>query len=297
MPQLNFEAIGTVWQVSFESSRSILEVSTAVHAIITRFDQTYSRFRPDTLVRTISRAAGLFVLPDDAEPLLAFYKQLYDVTSGRVTPLIGQLMDDTGYDANYSFQPGALRTVPAWDDVLYYRHPILQTHQPVLFDFGAAGKGYLVDLIAKKFQKMDVFPFVINAGGDIYTDSRIQVALESPTNTDEAIGVATIHRQAICGSSGNRRKWAQFTHIIDPLTQRSPTAIAATWVVADTTMAADGIATALFFTDAAILQQTFAFEYALVAQDGGLYCSAGFPADFFITQQEEDYEHTDLLYR
>lgn len=297
MPKLNFEAIGTTWQITHESSRSMAKVSLAVHELIETFDHSYSRFRPDSFVRSIAQAPGMFILSDDAEPMMRFYKLLYEATQGRVTPLIGQLMADSGYDETYSLQPGILSSVPAWENVLTYRHPVLQTHQPVTFDFGAAGKGYLVDLVADLFRQMDVFPFVINAGGDIYSDSAVGVALEDPSDTSQAIGVATIQHQAICGSAGNRRKWANFTHIIDPVTKRSPTNIAATWVVADTTMLADGLSTALFFTDALTLQQHFVFEYAIVSKDGGLYSSAGFPADFYITQQEEDYEQVDLIYR
>jgi thiamine biosynthesis lipoprotein len=291
---LQFDAIGTTWVIAYDASR---QATTAVRVLIERFDQTYSRFRSDSFVRSIAQEPGRFILPDDAEPLLSFYKQLYVVTEGKVTPLIGQLMADAGYDANYSLVPGELPAVPVWDDVLNYDHPLLQTYEPVLLDFGAAGKGYLIDLIANLFEERGVTNYVINAGGDIFIVNREEVALENPNNINEAIGVATIEHQAICGSAGNRRKWAQFTHIIDPFTKESPMSIAGTWVIADSAMIADGLATALFFTDPMTLRQSFSFEHAIVTSDGLLDTSDGFPADFFIKQQKVNHEKTYHIYR
>jgi thiamine biosynthesis lipoprotein len=44
--------------------------------------------------------------------------------------------------------------------------------------------------------------------------------------------------------------------------------VAATWVLADDAMTADGLATALFFTDPARLAEEFAFDYVRMFSDG-----------------------------
>jgi thiamine biosynthesis lipoprotein len=51
--------------------------------------------------------------------------------------------------------------------------------------------------------------------------------------------------------------------------------------VADTGLLADGLATALFFADAAMLQKHYNFEYAIVNNDFSLERSPNFPATFF----------------
>ena len=75
--------------------------------------------------------------------------------------------------------------------------------------------------------------------------------------------------------------WAQFHHIINPDTLASPRHILATWVVSDTTLLADGLATALFFTPPQNLRNHFDFEYAIVYADGHAEVSPQFPAELF----------------
>lgn len=256
---------------------------TAVRNRIADFDQNYSRFREDSLISEMSRAPGNYLLPDDAEPLFDIYRYLYIHTKGAVTPLIGQVLVDAGYDAQYSLKPKALRKPPTWDEALSYNYPNLKVRLPVLLDVGAAGKGYLVDIVADIVASFGVKAFVVDAGGDMVTrgDEIIQVGLEHPDQTDEAVGVVQLHNQALCGSAGNRRKWASFTHIIDPSSLKSPEHIKAVWVTANSTLVADAMTTALFFTDAKMLQRQHKFEYAIIKSDLSLESSQAFPAEFF----------------
>ena len=73
-----------------------------------------------------------------------------------------------------------------------------------------------------------------------------------------------IKDKSIAGSAGNRRKWGRFSHIIDPFKIESPKEVKATWVVADTTLLADALATALFFVRPEILKQYFNFDYYIM---------------------------------
>ena len=106
---------------------------------------------------------------------------------------------------------------------------------------------------------------MVNAGGDIRTKGRtLRVGLENPADTTQAIGVAEISNISICGSAGNRRAWDKYTHIINPKTAKSPTETLAVWVVAESTILADGLTTALFFTEPNLLKDKFNFEFFLL---------------------------------
>jgi thiamine biosynthesis lipoprotein len=107
------------------------------------------------------------------------------------------------------------------------------------------------------------------------------VALEHPDDPTQAVGVATITNQSICGSAGNRRVWGDFHHIINPETQESPMHIKALWVVANSTLLADALATCLFFMDSSILKEHYDFEYLIVKDDYTTEQSLGFPAELF----------------
>jgi len=283
--RFSFEAIGTRWAIEVEASAEDEQrLRQAIMHTIEVFDATYSRFRVDSFVSQLA-SPGEYPMPRDGAPLLEFYEALYKATSGKVTPLIGSLMNEIGYDPSYSFKETTPTQPPSWDEAINYTQTTLTVKQPIILDVGAAGKGYLVDLVAKELLAHRIDTFTINAGGDIRhhttKDDEVRVGLENPFNIEQVIGVATLQNESICASSGSRRKWGAYHHIIDPVTLKSPTEVVATWVVADDAMVADGIATALFFVPASSLQKQFKFKYAVVSADQTLDYSADFPAEMY----------------
>jgi thiamine biosynthesis lipoprotein len=194
-------------------------------------------------------------------------------------------MTDAGYDARYSLQKKNLLAPPRWEDILTYDEHSITLLQPALLDFGAAGKGYLVDIIGDLLAAAGHQSYLINAGGDMLRRSTgqaaLHVGLENPFDTSEAIGIAALGNQSLCASAGSKRQWAGLHHIIDPISLTSPEAVVATWVMADSTMLADGLASALFFTDPEALRLSFDFRYALLDADGGLRYGTDFPITLF----------------
>lgn len=281
--ELKFDAIGTKWQITADipSKKVQSRLTESIHSRIEAFDKAYSRFRSDSLVTRMSKEAGTFTLPDDGYPLLHFYEQLYRATNGAVTPLIGDVISDAGYDAAYSLQSKKLTKPPSWDEVLSYDEHSITLQKPAILDFGAAGKGYLIDIVGGILRAQGIEEFVINAGGDILQSTLksdpLLVGLENPFNTQEAVGVVANNNQSICASAGSRRKWGKYTHIINSDTLESPQIVQATWVVASSAMLADGIATALFFTDPDKIKSSIQFAYAILRQDMSLEYGQGFP--------------------
>jgi thiamine biosynthesis lipoprotein len=280
-----FEAIGTSWWIAiYQPVDAIEKVQSDVAERIEMFDKTYSRFRDDSVVSSIAQKAGDYELPADSQRLLQLYRQLYDASHGLVTPLIGQTLADAGYDAKYSLKVGDVRQPPRWDDVMSYKLNMLSVTQPVLLDFGAAGKGYLVDIVAGILQDHGVTRFCIDAGGDMVCrglNEPLRIGLENPDNSQQVVGVFQLQDKALCGSAGNRRSWAQYHHIIDPQSLESPRHIKALWVSADNAALADGLATALFFVSPEKLMANFSFAYCMIYADGRIERSSDFPAELF----------------
>jgi thiamine biosynthesis lipoprotein len=256
-----------------------------LHGRIEVFDKTYSRFRPDSLVTNMSKTPGDYPMPDDGFALLQFYHRLYTVTDGYVTPLIGQTMVEAGYDASYSLQTKTMHHPLNWEEVLAYNADTITIKRPNLLDFGAAGKGYLVDILGSLIEEAGINSYTINASGDIRHRSArkevLEIGLENPLDASEAIGVTKLTNASLCASAGSKRQWGELNHIIDPITLQSPEHIIATWVIADDTMTADGLATALFFTDPDVLARQFSFTYALLHEDMSLHSSHNFPLTVF----------------
>lgn len=275
-----FEAIGTRW--SIETPRPLSDGDkNDIDNIIALFDKTYSRFRDDSLVSQIEKTAGRYDFPANAEKLIDFYRNLYDATNGAMSPLVGGILADAGYDKEYSLQPGAIRDAPSWDDAMEWSGSHIVAKLPVLLDFGAAGKGYLVDLIAQYMEKAGDAEYVIDASGDMRVRGPVEiVGLENPFDTTTVIGTYPLKNASLCGSATTRRAWGEWHHVIDARTAQPTDDIIATWAIAPTTLEADGLATALFFIDGDALSQ-WDFSYVRLHRNGHIEHSPNFVGELF----------------
>lgn len=279
-----FEAIGTTWQID-PAEPLAPDVAAAVTTRIDDFDAVWSRFRPDSVVSRIAAEGGTWVLDEDSRALLDLYVDLHEVTDGAVTPLVGRTLADLGYDERYSLQPvDEPATVPAWES-FDWAYPTLVAHHPVLLDVGAAGKGCLVDLVAEVLTERGLADFTIDASGDLLheQDAPLRIALEHPGDATRAIGVAELPAgKALCASATNRRAWGDgLHHVLDGRTGRPTDDVVATWVVADSCLLADGLATAHFFADPAKLRSRFDHEFVRMHADGRVEWSPDFPGEVF----------------
>lgn len=278
-----FEAIGTQWSIETDVPLS-KDLKATIHARIEAFDKTYSRFRKDSLISKIAKKEGIVTFPEDAALLFGFYDALYTATKGKVTPLIGGMLEKAGYDADYTFLASKQTKLPAWDQVTTRNGVILEVKQPVTIDVGAAGKGYLVDIICQLLDDAAIDEYVVDASGDLRHKgtSENRVGLEHPLERGKVIGAIDVQNKSLCASATNRRQWAEGQHhIFDPDLMAPTTEILATWVLADSTMLADGIATALFFTDPSVLRKTFTYEFLRMHADGSIDYSHAFEGKLF----------------
>ncbi|HEY4226163.1 MAG TPA: FAD:protein FMN transferase [Pseudolysinimonas sp.] len=251
-----FDAIGTTWRI--DTAEPLPDAARrAVAARVERFDHDWSRFREDSLVTRIARHPGRHRLPDDAPALLALYRELYEATDGRVSPLVGRTLESLGYDAGYRLTPASTPApVPSWDDAISWDGEHLDTATEVLLDVGAAGKGYLVDIVSELLTAHGIPQHVVDASGDLRTVGvPLRVALEHPADPTKAIGVVELSGgpadAALCASASNRRAWGGgLHHVLDAVTGEPTADVIATWAIAATAALADGAATALFFDTA-----------------------------------------------
>jgi thiamine biosynthesis lipoprotein len=281
---LIFEAIGTRWQID---SAAPIEpgLAQAISHRIDAFDLTWSRFRADSVVAGIARTAGSTDLGIDAGPIFALYSRLADATDGAVTPFVGDALNHLGYDADYSLseRDEPRSGAPTWADIARLDGTVLHTSAPVTIDIGAAGKGYLVDLVADLLSASGHTSFTVDASGDMaHRGAPIRVALEHPYDPSRAIGVVPLADGALCASATNRRAWGNgLHHVLDGRTGAPVDEVVATWALAADTATADGVATALFFAVPADLATIFGAEGVRVFTDGRIERSPGFPGELF----------------
>lgn len=207
---LERDAIGTHW---FIESTLPIDGETAEHVDrrIAEFDRTYSRFRDDSLVSQARRVPATYTFPDDARDLFDLYDALDRLTGGAVNPLVGDALERLGYDADYrltrdeSRQPAA---APSWrQHVLRDGTALTVSADAGVIDVGAAGKGYLVDLVTDVLRSHGHTDVLVDAGGDIVTTGTRVIGLENPFDSHQAIGTVDLTNAALAGSGINRRSW------------------------------------------------------------------------------------------
>ena len=331
-------ALGT--GIIISSSKPISQrVQKRIRAFVEEYESVLSRFREDSLVSRMACAehGGDFEFPSWAGSLFAIYDEFYDATRGAFDACIGADLLALGYDNSVQFVPESTvsasensgsvscswskyrRSLPVkWADISRDDSgTTLHTNQPVQLDFGAAGKGYFVDLVTKIIKEglsgdsLSDCDFLVNAGGDMRAcfsdeDYQIKVALENPFDTTQAVGVASIASGALCASSAARKRWKVkdancladnafesnliATHLINALDGVPSQKLSASWAYipaktcAFPTAYADALATALFVSQESDLQkivQTTGSEFAVISPNYALRKTAAFPAYFF----------------
>ncbi|MCX6731205.1 MAG: FAD:protein FMN transferase, partial [Candidatus Roizmanbacteria bacterium] len=190
---------------------------------------------------------------------------------------------EAGYDMKYSLTPTTLHTPPAWEDTADISFPHINIKKSATYDFGAAGKGHLIDLVSHIIIEQGFPEFCIDAGKDIllFSSKPIRIGLENPLNFKQAIGVVTLSKGSICASAGSRRSWGLYHHIINPKTLSSPSNILATWVIASDALLADALSTCLFLVPAKKLTPHFSFEYLILFDDNSIETSSSFSSEIF----------------
>lgn len=311
-------------------------VQKRIRAFVDEYESVLSRFRADSLVSRMACAehGGEFEFPAWTGPLFALYGEFYAATRGAFDACIGADLLALGYNNSVQFVPESAasassnigswanyrRALPVtWSDISQDSgSATLRTNQPVQLDFGAAGKGYFVDLVTQIIKEElggempsnsdspADFDFLVNAGGDMRAcfseeNDQIKVALENPFDTTQAVGVASIASGALCASSNARKRWKVkdkngfesnliATHLINALDGIPACDLCASWAYVPSktcdfpTAYADALATALFVSQESDLQkivQTTGAEFAVMLPNKTLSKTRAFPAHFF----------------
>ncbi|MGO2658197.1 FAD:protein FMN transferase [Mycetocola reblochoni] len=277
-----FEAIGTHWTLESDTAFSD-DVRTDVLDVCERFDAAWSRFRADSVVSGLGRDGGEATMPAESSRLAALYRDLERVTQGAMTPLVGVPLSRLGYDAGYRLHPDGPPVAAArWDDALHWQGRALRLARGEILDIGAAGKGELVDQVTDVLLSAGHRRFCVDGSGDLrvvgHREQPLRIALAKPGDAGLAVGVAELAYGALCASATDRRRWSEgLHHVLDGRTGTPVTEVQASWVVAESAMIADAMATALFLSPAAPLRELAEFEYVRLFVNGQAETSAGFP--------------------
>lgn len=251
------QGLGTTWWIEIFDEMQIEKQQIVYHDLllfITKFDEKYSRFRSESLISNLNDTGFLLKPDQETLDLLQYGITLYHETHEVFNFLVGETMEQTGYDAIYSFTPKEISvTTPDPTHVLTLAlDKIILTLGQV--DIGGYGKGYLIDLIAARLtDKHGIKEFLINGGGDMYATSEhgkpLTIYLEHPTIPRTYVEGTTLFYEGFAASSTHKRRWESggttYSHIIDTKLGESSLNGLGVYIKAPTAKAADAWATTL----------------------------------------------------
>ena len=163
-------------------------------------------------------------------------------------------------------------------------------------DLGGIAKGYTSAQIMQIYQDCGVTSGLVNLGGNVQalgckTDgSKWKVAIQSPDDTEDYLGILEIENQAVITSGGYERYFEEdgvtYHHIIDPATgYPAENGLTSVTIVSDDGTLADGLSTSLFIMGKEKAEKFWKkysdkFDVILLTDDDQLYVSEGIADDF-----------------
>src|SRR6266446_3547671 len=175
MGRAEFWAMGTT--ISFLLPENRLKVGTsAVRSLFSEWEQTLSRFLPESeLSRLNSHAGEVVVVSDLLFGVLSRAIAAAQATRGVYDPtLLGQLVR-LGYDRSFDTLPASLPASSfhveaggGWRGIqLNNSNRLVRLPAGVGLDFGGIAKGMAVDAALVRLQSKGIDTALVNAGGDL----------------------------------------------------------------------------------------------------------------------------------
>jgi thiamine biosynthesis lipoprotein len=272
---------------------------------IERVEDLLSTYRPTSEVSRINAAAGrgpvttdpeVFGLIDRALEFSRRTQGAFDITVGPLVEAWGFFRGD-GHRATDAELQAARATVGWWQVNLDHASRSVAFRKPgVELDFGAIGKGYALDRVARLLRDQGVRSALLGAGQSSYVAigsppgaEGWTIRVPDPHNHDQALSTVTLRNAALSTSGSDQRfferEGRRYTHIIDPRTGEPVTGMRQVTVLAETATDADALSTGLFVlgaVEAAELIRGLSGAGALLVADEVV--SVAWPAEVSITE-------------
>jgi thiamine biosynthesis lipoprotein len=297
----SFRAFGTPAEVLVTRPAARALALELVLSEVERVDRAASRFRPDSELMGICRAAGRPVqVGDELWELLEAALRAARLSDGAVDPTVGAALCRAGYDRDFALLGGdrpapplAPEAVPGWEAVeMDGRDRAVRVPKGTLLDLGATAKAMTADRAAAAVADRFSCGALVCLGGDLAVAGpapaggwRVGVQTPNEHEGSERLTVA-VTAGGLATSGTDARSWRQGGqlrhHLIDPETGLPASSC---WRAA--TVAAGSCLDANIASTAAIIKGADAFAFLaqarlparLVPASGPVNVVGGWPQD------------------
>lgn len=237
MQQISFRAMGSTITIIVDSTdptaRSAL---TSARKIFLHHEQILSRFRPQSELSALNRAAGQGPrrVGRTLWQAVCHALRIARLSQGLVTPTVGAALIEAGYDRDFALLSASNEIrlqrpvpIPSWQRVIC--DPSRRTitlPAGVQLDLGGSAKGWTAAIVVRRLGKR--FPTLVDAGGDIALSGPRRdgtpwpVEVADPRQPDTGIELLMVRRGGIATSGIDYRRWQYngrwMHHVIDPRT-------------------------------------------------------------------------------
>jgi thiamine biosynthesis lipoprotein len=293
--EASFHAMGGQAQLVVSGGRHLLEEG---RRLVEALEARWSRFRPDSDVARLNRAAGAPVrVTPDTLLIMSLVVDAWKLTEGRFDPTVVGALEANGYDRSFAAigrgPAGPARPMPASGlagVALDVSGSTVTLPPHVGIDLGGIGKGTAADLVVMKLLAAGAQGACLNLGGDLRASGHAPgpggwvVAIEDPFRPERELARVAVDDGAVATSSRLLRAWdrggSSYHHLIDPASGLPcHSGLAAVTVVAGCAWWAEVLATATFVAgleDGARMLEEHGVTGVLVDDRGETHLLPGF---------------------
>lgn len=224
-----FRSMGTDVTVLLPADRD--DAAGAVERLMDAWDRRFSRFRPDSELMALNRAAGTpFAASDTMYEAVAAGLAAARATDGLFDPLLLGRMVELGYDRTFDELPadGTAAPLRAWHAGEWRSVRLDPVKRTVTLpagsgiDLGGLAKGMAVDAAVRELAAAGVGFAAVNAGGDLAVSATPPGATAWDVEVEGVTEAISLSSGALATSSVLRRRWVIAGqvrhHLIDPRT-------------------------------------------------------------------------------
>jgi thiamine biosynthesis lipoprotein len=212
---------------------------TAVDAAIAdvlRIEAKYSRYREDSLLSRINRAAGTNAveIDDETRALLDYADRCHALSHGRFDVTSGVYRRAWDFRSETPRVPDAaavdaLRQLVGWQHVERTPRSVMLRKRGMQIDFGGIGKEYAADRAATILQQHGIAHALVNLGGDVRAvgdqanGMPWRIGIRHPREAEPAVIASVDVADGAIATSGDYERYFEvegrrYCHIIDAIT-------------------------------------------------------------------------------
>lgn len=212
-------AIGTTYSIKYIGNATV-NFQKKIDSLITAVNKSTSTYISTSDISRINKGDTTVVVDTIFKEVFQKSERIYKETEGQFDPTIGVLVNAWGFGPEKSIQQLSAHKVDSLlqyvglDKIKIKGSKVIKESSEIYLDFNAIGKGYLVDVIARMFEKNKVENYLIEIGGEIrakginHKQIPWRIAIEEPNfdGTRSFITAISLNNESVA-TSGNYRKF------------------------------------------------------------------------------------------